>query len=136
MVLVSSFGLMGLSMKACGDKTKPMDLASLLIQTVIFMKVTGKIIRLKEQAGTRENKEDFMKVDGKMMNHQESDYRIGETVIFIREVLKMGLNKVKGIISGLMDLIIKANGPVERSKATENTPIMMEELIKGNGKII
>lgn len=55
--------------------------------------------------------------------------------IFIMEILRMGSKMEKEITNGLMDLLTKVNGFLEKLKERVSTDIMMGECTMGSGRI-
>lgn len=72
-------------MKATGRTTRLMGLENSSIPMVTFTKASGSIIRLREPAGTKENREVSMRGDGKRMSLKASASRSGETATPTKE---------------------------------------------------
>lgn len=72
-------------MKATGKTTRPTGLENSSILMATFTKASGSIIRLREPAGTKENREVSMRGDGKRMSLKASASRSGETATPTKE---------------------------------------------------
>lgn len=79
MAMVSRFGLMALSMRAIGKRVKLVDRENSLILTVIFIMVTGNMIRLMVSACTPIAMAVNIPEIGKTIYHTVSVLRLGLT---------------------------------------------------------
>ena len=107
---------------------------NLLIHKETVMKVTGFKTKQREQVGTNALLEGTTKAVGRKMSLTGMEFKIGATVIYTKDNLRMVSKKEMDIINGQITQHMMADGMRERYLVRELINITMAEYMKENGK--
>jgi hypothetical protein len=127
---------MDLYTKDGGKTIKPMVEADLYMQSVIFMRENGLMIRLKAMVNICTWMVPLTRVSGKMTNNMGRELRHGLMEQFMMAFTKKARKMERAISSGEMGHSTRANSRTTILKDMEFISGMIRENLKVNGKII
>ena len=93
---------MALSTKVSGVTIKQMALEDLSIKMEMFMRESGKMIRLQGKEPTFTQMEQDMKVPGSQMPKKEREQKLGQMVLNISVHIKTAKSMVMGVLIGVI----------------------------------
>lgn len=137
MAMEFNIGLMELNITDVGKKIKLVEKESLSMLMEIFMRVSGKMIRLLALESTYIQSHRLnMKDTGKMIQCTVQESKSTQTVINMKECLNKVNDVGKEHTTFQMAKFTKVNGTTEKLKALEYVNGLMEKLMKVIGLII
>lgn len=137
MAMEFNIGLMELNITDVGKKIKLVEKENLSMLMEIFMRVSGKMIRLLALESTYIQSHRLnMKDTGKMIQCTVQESKSTQTVINMKECLNKVNDVGKEHTTFQMAKFTKVNGTTEKLKALEYVNGLMEKLMKVIGLII
>ncbi len=112
------------------------DMGFFIMWMEIFMKVIGKMIKLKDMVCICIRTAAVMKGTGTRIYIMVLDVRLGLMVVSMKENMLMESRVVQGNTSGQMEVLMMDTGKTIKWKVSESSLGMMEDIMKENGKII
>ena len=132
----SNFGKTEQNTKAFGKTTRQMAKAHFIIWMEINTTVTGLMTKLMGTAGIHIQTVILMKVSGKMMCKMEKEKKLGSMVPSFKEIIKWVRNTALAIINGLTNPNIKAIGKWGAFLEKDSIPGLTGDLMMAIGKKI
>jgi hypothetical protein len=126
-------GRMEVNMRATGKMIKQMIKEDLFMLTEMFTKVTGTMIKLKEEVPMNIWMEQNMLETGKKIGKMAMVLRLGQIMLNMKETMSLERSTVSALLNGPMDQLILENSIITTFTEKEFTHGLTTENMKESG---